>query len=112
MKPFYRFFTTTLATLLLIFGSLFAQDQLSKREFRAAWIATVTNLDWPRQSDVPDQQKAHLINLLNSLQVAGYNAVVFQIRTECDALYDSPYEPWSYWLTGQQGRAQIHTMTL
>jgi uncharacterized lipoprotein YddW (UPF0748 family) len=39
------------------------------------------------------------------LEAVGINAVVFQIRPECDALYPSTIEPWSYWLTGAQGVA-------
>ena len=77
-----------------------------KREFRAAWVATVTNLDWPSSNRLTtDQQKAELISILDKLKALNINSVLFQVRTECDALYDSPYEPWSYWLTGQQGKA-------
>jgi uncharacterized lipoprotein YddW (UPF0748 family) len=92
---------------LLLNMTLFANTGTSpKREFRGAWIATVVNLDWPnsRTGSTADQ-KQQLITMLDRLQEAGINAVMFQIRTECDALYDSPYEPWSYWLTGEQGKA-------
>ncbi len=72
-----------------------------KREFRGAWIATVTNLDWPSTNGLTtDQQKTQLVNLLDQLKATGINAVVFQVRTECDAFYASLIEPWSYWLTG------------
>ncbi len=76
------------------------------REFRGAWIPTIYNLDWPdsRYASTADQ-KQQMINLFDKLHNAGINAVVFQVRAECDALYDSPYEPWSYWLTGEQGKA-------
>jgi uncharacterized lipoprotein YddW (UPF0748 family) len=86
---------------------LFSESPESpKREFRGAWIATVVNLDWPNsRSHSSANQKQQLITMLDKLQEAGINAVMFQIRTECDALYDSPYEPWSYWLTGMQGKA-------
>ena len=43
--------------------------------------------------------------LLDGLRDAGINAVFLQVRSECDAMYDSPLEPWSFWLTGQQGAA-------
>jgi uncharacterized lipoprotein YddW (UPF0748 family) len=80
--------------------------QSPKREFRGAWIATVVNLDWPNSRiDSPANQRQQLVTMLDKLHEAGINAVMFQIRTECDALYDSPYEPWSYWLTGEQGKA-------
>ena len=78
--------------------------QPPKHEFRGAWIATVFNLDWPRAAD-PAGQQAELLLMLDRLSDAGINAVFFQVRTECDALYDSPLEPWSRWLTGRQGAA-------
>lgn len=94
----------TLLFLLTLAPFLFAQ--YPKRELRGAWIATVTNLDWPSTAGgSTESQKAELIAILDRLKAAGINAVVFQIRTECDALYASPYDPWSYWLTGQQGKA-------
>ncbi len=77
-----------------------------KREFRGVWIATVANIDWPiSYSDSVAKQKADLIDLLDSLSHANINAIIFQVRPECDALYASRYEPWSFWLTGQQGKA-------
>lgn len=90
--------------LILITIGLSAQSTPPKREFRAAWIATVTNLDWPSSSGAhTDQKKIQLINLLDALKGMNINVVIFQIRTECDALYASNYEPWSHYLTGMQG---------
>ncbi len=75
-----------------------------QREFRAAWIATVHNLDWPSKPGLsPQQQRAEMIALLDLAASTGLNAVVLQIRTECDAFYASKLEPWSYFLTGNQG---------
>jgi uncharacterized lipoprotein YddW (UPF0748 family) len=77
-----------------------------KREFRAAWIATVENIDWPSEPGLPvDQQKQQLTSLLDFLQDAGMNAVMLQIRPAADAFYAKSREPWSKWLTGQQGVA-------
>ena len=77
-----------------------------KREFRGVWIATVANIDWPiSYSDSVAKQKDDLIDLLDSLSRDNINAIIFQVRPECDALYASRYEPWSFWLTGQQGKA-------
>ena len=73
-----------------------------KREFRAAWIQAVNG----QFRGIPtDRLKQILINQLNSLQGAGINAVIFQVRPEADALYASQYEPWSRFLTGVQGKA-------
>lgn len=82
-----------------------AQPSL-KHEFRGAWIATVLNLDWPtsRGTNAALQQE-RLVDMLDKLKAAGINAVFFQVRSECDAMYASEIEPWSYWLTGEQGRA-------
>ena len=63
------------------------------------------NLDWPVRGDTPQNQKNQLIALLDGMKAAGINVVIFQVRPECDALYASPYEPWSYYLTGSQGSA-------
>lgn len=76
------------------------------REFRAAWIATVANIDWPSKPGLPvAQQKAELISLLDRAARLHFNAVFFQVRTVSDALYPSVIEPWSEYLTGAQGRA-------
>jgi uncharacterized lipoprotein YddW (UPF0748 family) len=77
-----------------------------KYEFRAAWIATVSNIDWPSEKGLPVQtQKAEYIRLLDSLQKLGINAVIVQVRAAADAFYPSQYEPWSEYLNGIQGLA-------
>ena len=50
------------------------------------------------------EQQQRLSEQLDALQQAGVNAVIFQVRPEADALYVSYYEPWSRFLTGEQGR--------
>jgi len=75
-----------------------------KREFRAAWIATVHNLDWPSKPGLePRQQRAEMVALLDLAAATGLNAVILQVRTECDAFYRSNLEPWSFFLSGDQG---------
>ena len=75
-----------------------------KYEFRAAWIATVDNIDWPTKGNYNTElQKKEYIQLLDMHQRNGLNAVIVQIRPATDAFYPSPYEPWSEWLTGKQG---------
>ncbi len=76
------------------------------REFRGAWIATVANLDWPSKPGLSvAQQKAELIALLDRAVQLKLNAVIFQVRPMADAVYASPLEPWSEFLTGTMGRA-------
>ena len=72
-----------------------------KREFRAAWIQVV-NGQFRGMST--ERMKQVLVSQLNSLQGAGMNAIIFQVRPEADALYASQYEPWSRYLTGVQGQ--------
>lgn len=76
------------------------------REFRAAWVATVANINWPSKPGLTsEQQQREAIELLDFLKNNNFNAVIFQVRPQADALYDSDIEPWSYFLTGQQGKA-------
>jgi uncharacterized lipoprotein YddW (UPF0748 family) len=77
-----------------------------QREFRAAWVATVANIDWPSQKGLPvAQQKEELIAILDKSKALNLNALVFQVRPACDALYDSKFEPWSEYITGKMGQA-------
>src|SRR5690606_35911110 len=76
------------------------------REFRAAWIATVANINWPsKRGMTTEQQKQEAIDILDKLKENNFNAVIFQARPSADALYDSKYEPWSIFLTGETGKA-------
>ncbi len=76
------------------------------REFRAAWVATVGNIDWPSKPGLSTaRQKAELIAILDEAAKLKLNAIIFQVRTTCDAFYASPFEPWSEYLTGRMGQA-------
>ena len=76
------------------------------REFRAAWIASVANINWPSKRGLStDQQKAEVIQILDQLKDNNFNAVIFQARPSGDALYESSFEPWSIFLTGENGKA-------
>jgi uncharacterized lipoprotein YddW (UPF0748 family) len=76
------------------------------REFRAAWVATVANIDWPSKRDLTTaQQQAEIVSILDRAKSLNMNAIVLQVRTTADALYASPIEPWSEFLTGTQGKA-------
>ena len=78
------------------------QTNIHKREFRGAWIQVING---QFQGMGRDAMQANLINQLDELQACGVNAIIFQVRGEADALYQSPYEPWSRYLTGEQGVA-------
>jgi len=76
------------------------------REFRAVWVATVANIDWPSTPGLTTQeQKDELITILDRCVEMNFNAVVLQVRPTADALYASELEPWSYYLTGEMGKA-------
>jgi uncharacterized lipoprotein YddW (UPF0748 family) len=76
------------------------------REFRAAWVATVANIDWPsRKGLTTAEQKAELLAIVERAAQLKLNAIVFQVRPACDALYASEIEPWSEFLTGTMGKA-------
>jgi uncharacterized lipoprotein YddW (UPF0748 family) len=76
------------------------------REFRAAWIATVANIDWPSRTGLSSYaQQAEMCDILDKAVALKLNAIVLQVRTSADALYASELEPWSEYLTGFQGQA-------
>ncbi len=107
----YIFITALLLPVLLFAADDdFFSDKIippaPMREFRAAWIATVGNSCWPSKPGLTTaQQKAELIALLDRAAALKLNAVIFQVRPACDALYVSSLEPWSEYLTGVQGHA-------
>lgn len=75
------------------------------REFRAAWVATVANIDWPsKRATTTEAQKAEAIDIIEKSRSLGLNALIFQVRPAADALYASVLEPWSEYLTGEQGK--------
>lgn len=83
-----------------------AKQPKAPTEFRAAWIATVSNINWPSKPGLStaDQQK-EAVALLDFLKDHHFNAVILQVRPQTDALYKSDIEPWSYYLTGEVGKA-------
>jgi uncharacterized lipoprotein YddW (UPF0748 family) len=102
-----RFLTFILA---LCFGCrLFALDDTPpapQREFRGLWVATVNNVDWPSRPGLTTrQQQAELLAIMDRATELHLNAIILQVRPDCDALYDSKIEPWSEYLTGVMGQA-------
>jgi uncharacterized lipoprotein YddW (UPF0748 family) len=105
MRKLYCIICLAIGILLLTAVQSQAQQQ-PNYEFRGVWIATVDNIDWPQKGDYNvESQKADFIRLLDMHLRNGMNAVVVQVRPATDAFYASPYEPWSQWLTGTQGKA-------
>lgn len=100
----------SLLLLVFIFPYLNVNSQSKKvypkNEFRAVWIATVVNIDWPKTGNDPvEKQKADYIEILETYKKLNYNAVIVQIRSVGDAFYPSKLAPWSRFLTGKEGKA-------
>lgn len=81
----------------------FTDLKYPKREFRGAWIHTVSQGQYQKMNS--SEMKSYFIKMLNDLHAAGINAVVFQVRPQADAFYKSSIEPWSRYVTGTQGKA-------
>jgi uncharacterized lipoprotein YddW (UPF0748 family) len=87
-------------------GTVAPQTPKAATEFRAAWVASVANINWPSKRGLTtEEQQREAIQLLDFLQSHHFNAVILQVRPQADALYQSNLEPWSYYLTGTQGKA-------
>jgi uncharacterized lipoprotein YddW (UPF0748 family) len=103
-------FMRLLGAFLLIFAAIaISAEDLPKpaREFRAVWIATVANIDFPSKPALNAiEQQAEIVRMLDLARELKLNAVIFQVRPMADALYDSPLEPWSEFLTGEMGKSQ------
>lgn len=95
----------TISLFLIFLFSFSVSDAQPKAEFRGVWIASVDNIDWPKRNQWnTDSQKTEFIRQLDMHKSNGMNAAIVQVRPAADAFYPSPYEPWSQWLTGAQGR--------
>lgn len=100
-------FLQALLACVVLAGCAWPQTPpLPAAEFRAAWVATVDNIDWPSKPGLPTADaKRELLAIVERAASLRLNALVFQVRPAGDAFYDSPHEPWSEWLTGKQGKA-------
>ena len=98
---------TLLITCLLVWQFAMAETPL-KHEFRATWLATVSNIDWPRTKATDatkrQQQQKELTDIFDKMVAGNMNACCMQVRSLCDAMYQSSYEPWSAALTGTRGK--------
>jgi uncharacterized lipoprotein YddW (UPF0748 family) len=94
----------SLLSILVLFVAinLLAQNP-PKRELRGVWITTHLSLDWPNRFQSPSQQRVAFTAILDHNKTTGMNAAFFQVRSQSDAMYASKLEPWSYYLTNQQG---------
>lgn len=91
-----------LLLLLFAFVATAQTEKSPKREFRGAWIQFINGQFQGMQRDA---MQDNLTRQLDVLKSCGVNTIIFQVRGEADAFYESPYEPWSRFLTGKQGVA-------
>ena len=95
--------TLLLISFLITHTVLLAQP---KHEFRAVWVATVNNIDWPSKPGLStEQQQQEAIQIITTCRKLNMNAIIFQVRPAADAFYPSDLEPWSRYLTGTPGKA-------
>jgi uncharacterized lipoprotein YddW (UPF0748 family) len=102
MKSLLKFFVPFF--LIIFIHQAYSQnnDIPPKREFRAAWVATAIQLDWPKTTN-PELGELSLRNIIRQSKDMGMNAVVFQVVARGDAMYRSERLPWAPWLTGSPG---------
>jgi uncharacterized lipoprotein YddW (UPF0748 family) len=93
-----------IAILVLSTQTQIAFADINRNDMRAVWIATILNLDYPSVKSDERAQKEEYIAMLDKLQSAGINTVMFQVRPKADAFYESMINPWSESLTGVQGK--------
>lgn len=89
-----------LAVLVLLLAPFAAQAERA-----GIWVATINNLDWPSKPGLSaEKQKAEMTAMLDKLKAMGFDTIVFQVRPMADAFWPSKLEPWSVFLTGEQGK--------
>jgi uncharacterized lipoprotein YddW (UPF0748 family) len=90
----------------LLATALFDISPAKAETLKAAWVASVYNINFPSRAGLsPEEQKAQIRQIVEAATRSGLNALMVQVRPECDALYPSRLEPWSRYLTGRQGEA-------
>lgn len=100
----------SLLALVFLTNVVLAKNDPPLREFRAVWVATVANIDWPSKKGLSvEEQKAEFIKLADMHHKNGMNALIVQVRPAADAFYNSDLEPWSEYLMGEQGKAPTPT---
>ncbi len=99
----YRKTFVSLFLLIILINICLAMNH-PKRQLRAGWIASVTNIDWPSKTGLTiAEQKAEFMKLIDEAKADNLNTLIVQIRPTADSFYPSKIFPWSQWLTGKEG---------
>ena len=103
-----KHFRFTLLAVAIFASHMILANNAHKHELRATWLATVQNIDWPKTKVTNDatrkQQQKELTDIFDKLAAGNMHACFMQVRSLCDAMYQSSYEPWSIALTGTRGK--------
>lgn len=78
------------------------------REHRAIWVSPFLSNNWPTTAlttSNAEAQKKALRNNLSRFKSQGVNVLYYHVRANCDAMYESSYEPWSRNVSGTRGTA-------
>ncbi|HJP84317.1 MAG TPA: hypothetical protein VJ835_12525, partial [Fimbriimonadaceae bacterium] len=68
---------SALAVLTLSLQELPTAPPAPKAEFRAVWVATVDNIDWPSKRGISTEQaKSELVSILDKCEELNLNAVI------------------------------------
>lgn len=108
----------TAKTLLILItaatiGAMQAQAQspaVPAREHRSLWSTNITG-GWP-SSALTDAgnvqtQTAVVHNMIQRYAQQNFNVLYYHVRMNCDANYNSAYEPWSSFVAGTRGGTPI-----
>lgn len=90
-----------LLLLVISVSNLMAQP---KREVRAVWMTTNYGLDWPRNKYWGTADRDFMKLMLDKLQDANINTIIFQVQCLGDVFWESKIQPWSKIATGKYGQ--------
>lgn len=84
--------------------------EMPEREHRAIWVTAYLQGGWPAQA-ITEKNAQSLKNVLRN-QMQRYkdqniNVLYYHVRSNCDAMYNSAYEPWSAKAAGTRGVAPV-----
>ena len=94
---------------MLMCASVALKAEVS-REHRAIWVSPFLSNNWPTAAlttSNAETQKRVLRTSLNNFKSQGVNVLYYHVRANCDAMYESSYEPWSKNVSGTRGKAPV-----
>lgn len=74
-----------------------------ENEVRGIWVSNVANIDTPKGLPKEEYQ-AYLKQMIKNIADFKLNTIIFQVRPNSDAYYESKLNPWSRYITGTEGK--------